>query len=140
MSSPASFHSVIEPLLGRPYRRGAKGPDAFDCWSLVQHLQRELAGREVMSAPDVPPEKVRSLKDYVAAHPARSQWKRVPRPVHLCVIEMAHHINPFHVGVYLETERGLVVHCTPGIGVTIDPLLVLRAAGWRQFYFNDWNG
>lgn len=139
MSDDSRIRALVENLLGRPWRRGAKGPDAFDCWSLVQHIQRELAGREVVTAEEPPPENLRPLAEYVANHPARTQWRRIDEPEHLCVVEMAHYENPFHVGVYLDIAgKGQVIHCAPGIGVTVDTMLTLRALGWRRFFFNAW--
>lgn len=29
---------IAAPLIGRPYRVGASGPDAFDCWGLARAL------------------------------------------------------------------------------------------------------
>lgn len=42
-------------LVGRPYRRGATGPDAFDCWGLVRTVSQarhgvDLAPLEVAAA------------------------------------------------------------------------------------------
>jgi len=33
---------LLRDLTGRPYRRGARGPDAFDCWGLVLEARRRL--------------------------------------------------------------------------------------------------
>lgn len=35
--------ALLRDLTGQPYRRGARGPDAFDCWGLVLEVRRRLA-------------------------------------------------------------------------------------------------
>jgi cell wall-associated NlpC family hydrolase len=129
--------SQIERLLGKPWRVGAKGPDAYDCWGLVQHVERELAGRDLCDASD-PPTNVKQLARYVANHPAMRQWREVERPVHLGPVLLAHINHPFHVGVYLDIDGGVLLHCQFGTGVTVDSLLALRHAGWRRMIFYDW--
>lgn len=34
-------------LIGKPWKRGAPGPDAFDCWQLVRHVQLTRFGVEM---------------------------------------------------------------------------------------------
>jgi cell wall-associated NlpC family hydrolase len=34
-------------LIGTPFRRGARGPDEFDCYGLVKFLIERATGREV---------------------------------------------------------------------------------------------
>ena len=38
---------VVDELLGKPFRLGARGPDAFDCFGLVGWLYREVYGIEI---------------------------------------------------------------------------------------------
>lgn len=40
--SKAERLAFLEALIGRPYRIGATGPDAFDCYGLARHLQHHL--------------------------------------------------------------------------------------------------
>lgn len=37
-----TVEAVLRDLPGHPYRRGARGPDAFDCWGLVLEARRRL--------------------------------------------------------------------------------------------------
>jgi len=65
---------ALNALVGLPYRRGARGPTAFDCWGLVLEVRRRL-GQPL--PPDVArdgltPEQVRAL---LRAQPA--EWVRV---------------------------------------------------------------
>lgn len=130
---------LVESLLGKPWETGAKGPDKYDCWGLLQHIQKELAGREIIDAFD-PPVKLISLTRYVRDHPARRQWKEVPAPVHLGAVLLAHVTHPFHVGTWLELDGGLILHSQFATGVTVDTIPALKVAGWRRFMFYDWIG
>lgn len=129
----------LTSLLGKPWRSGAFGPEAYDCWNLVAVCQRRLFSRDlpIVSEPPVTPVGVARL---IRDHGVRKMFRVVPNPVHGCVVEMARVERPFHVGVFLEIDRGGVLHCDQGGGVCFDPLFVMRASGWQKMVFNDWNG
>jgi cell wall-associated NlpC family hydrolase len=38
-----TVEAVLRDLPGHPYRRGGRGPEAFDCWGLVLEVRRRLA-------------------------------------------------------------------------------------------------
>lgn len=133
------IQELVEGLLGRPWQTGAKGPDTYDCWGLLQHIQKELAGRDVLDAFD-PPVQIKSLMKYVADHPARKQWVEVKAPVHLGAVLLAHVNHPFHVGTWLDIDGGVVLHSQFSTGVTLDTLIALKASGWRRFSYYDWVG
>jgi cell wall-associated NlpC family hydrolase len=46
MNAPRVDWRIVEAacadLIGRPFRAGARGPDAFDCWGLVRELRARL--------------------------------------------------------------------------------------------------
>lgn len=135
------MRTVIEPLLGLPWRRGAMGPRAYDCWGLACHLQRVLFGREMTAIPDPPDGRDRAaLERFVSEHPARLQWRQVDRPVQGAIVELANDQHPWHIGVYLTIDGGRIVHSQRSTGVTIDSIVGLKGAGWRKFVFHDWNG
>lgn len=138
--TPTALATFVEGLLGRPWRLGAQGPEAFDCWSLFRLIQREAFGREVplVELPaDTPRAAVSAL---LATHPGRSLWRPVARAVHGGAVEMTSVRTPLHVGVWLAIDGGLVLHCAEPAGITLDPLLALQAQGWRRFRFHDWAG
>jgi len=104
---------------------------------LVQYVERKLAGRELIDAED-PPTNIKQLSRYVAYHAAMHQWRVVDRPVHLGPVLLAHINHPFHVGVFLDVDGGVLLHCQIGTGVTVDSLMALRHAGWRRMTYYDW--
>lgn len=132
---------LIAELIGKPYLVGTKGPDKFDCWGLAQYVQRKLFDRN-MPTIDQPPtdNSPKTMMRFIRDHEARRQWKRIDEPKHGSLVEMSRSNLPFHIGVYLDIDRGGVLHCAQGIGVGFDPLILLPNAGWRGLTYHDWIG
>jgi hypothetical protein len=128
--------AIIEPLIGKPYRIGAAGPDEFDCWGLVQYIQRVVFGRDVQTISD-PPGDIKSLVRFVRDHPERGNWRRVEKPVHGGVVEMSHAVIPHHVGIYLDIDGGGILHCSENGGVSWESQFCLKVAGFRNFVFHE---
>lgn len=130
----------VEGLLGRPWKLGAQGPEAFDCWSLLRHVEAQAFGRDLplVALPEnTRPDRVAAA---LAGHPKRSLWRQVPRPSHGGGVEMTSVRTPLHVGVWLELDGGLVLHCAAGVGVSLDSMLALRAMGWNGIKYYDFVG
>lgn len=130
---------MIEKLLGKPYKPGANGPNAYDCWGLVQVVQKELFGREM---PDIrtPPSdnNPRTMIAFIRSHPARKQWRKADGPRHGRIVEMCRSNLPFHIGVYLDIDRGGILHAAQGLGVVFDPLILLPVQGWHGLTYHEW--
>ena len=129
----------INQLIGRPWVRGAEGPEAFDCWSCAKHIEELFFGRAMPSFTD-PPSALRALAKLIKHHGHRAKWQRVDQPVHGALVELAHVREAFHIGVWLNVEGGGILHCNQRVGVAWDTQLKLQAAGWRGFYYHDWIG
>lgn len=129
----------VEPLLGRPYRKGAAGPDAFDCWGLCRFVQAHLFGRE-LAAVEAWPDDEMQLAGFVASHIERKKWHRIETPQHGAIVEMAHHLMPWHVGVFLNVDGGGVLHARQRMGVVFEPVLRLQRGGFREVNFHAWIG
>lgn len=129
----------VNSLIGRPWKSGAGGPEAFDCWGLAKVVQKELFGR---SLPDiaVDSENVRAVMREVATTSARNSWERVDGPAHGRLVEMASGRHPYHIGVYLDVDGGGVLHCQNPAGVCFDRVATLQVAGWRGLSYNEWIG
>ena len=100
---------ATDDLIGKPWRRGAMGPDAFDCWSLVVTLARR-AGRALPAewcGRDLTRAEMRALM--AAEAPARTD--QLPGPVEGAI---AYSRRAGHVGYVLN---GRVLHAARGAGV-----------------------
>lgn len=120
----------IEPLLGVPWRRGATGPDAYDCWGLARAVERERYGRELPALgvdPDDAPSLARALRAFVAS----AGWRRVtqPRDGDGVVMRLAER-GSLHVGVWVDANGGSVLHVPRGGAVVLSSPAQLAMAGW----------
>lgn len=115
----------LAPYLAAGYRRGAQGPQHFDCWGLVRELQRTRWGRS-MPALEVGPA--------VVAQPGNAQWQALAQ---LCR-RSGWHLRPagqppaagdvllmrgaggLHVGVALDALRMVHAHGGPSPGLEAD--------------------
>jgi len=131
---------VVESLLEKPWKLGAQGPEAYDCWSLVRHVQRALFGREVpiVELPETTaPHRIARLFE---THPGNALWREAPRPSHGGGVLLSSAKSPLHCGVWLQVDGGVLLHCAEGVGVCADDLLKLKALGYYNFRFRDWIG
>lgn len=154
MSNKPSENALLEPhskactneqlaflnkLIGTPWKRGSEGPSSYDCWSAAKLIEETFFGRHMPSFTD-PPSDLRALARLIKDHPHRKCWQRVEKPVHGALVELAHVKHAFHIGVFLNVDGGGIFHCNQGSGVGFDKEIVLKAAGWRGFYYHDWIG
>ncbi len=130
--------SEVAALIGKPWERGASGPDAYDCWGLARKVQSILFNRELDDIPD-PPDSPKELARFIVGHRQRDKWTLAESPSHGQIVEMVQVRNPFHIGVYLNIDRGGIIHSLENTGVRFDKLDVLKAVGWRKFNFYEWN-
>lgn len=138
--TPAEECKLINSLIGKPWAQGAEGPDEYDCGGLAVMLQRELMHRNVPSILS-PPKEISELVTFVKEHPLRKYYKRVDKPVHGCIVEMAHNLHPFHIGIYLKYDGGGIIHSAEKTGVVFNSILDLTTLlGWRSLYYYDWAG
>ena len=124
---------VVNSLIGKPYRAGAMGPDAFDCYGLARHLQRELWNRD-MPLFHMPGEASRyTIASAIAAHPERDRWREVQAPEDGAIAVMSRQDCGYHMGVFVALDGGLVVHAMEGVGVVAEsPFRLSGPAGrWR---------
>lgn len=111
----------VQDLIGKPFERGGRGPDAYDCFGLVMELMRRDGAAAIPDYPAPPDlsdvEKV--VKEVIG------DWKECePRPG--CVILFRIKGYGCHVGYLLDRRR--FVHTWEGShGVTIE-----RMNDWKR--------
>lgn len=127
---------IVNALVGSPYRLGAAGPDAFDCYGLARHVQQALFGRD-MPAFSMPGTAGRTaIAAAIAAHPERGRWREIDRPADGALVTMARNSCGYHLGVWLDEDGGLILHALEAVGVVADTVPMLEAVGWRRFRFH----
>jgi cell wall-associated NlpC family hydrolase len=130
--------AFLESLIGNPYKIGARGPEAFDCYSLARHIQTQLAG---VSMPDVEfaEPTTRAQAEAMLSHPERQAWEEVPEgeAKDLDLVLMGNVAKrDFHLGTYITlTTAGAIIHIDRSAGVVVDDIPALRASGYNHLRF-----
>lgn len=125
--------------IGRPWANGAQGPDSFDCWSFFRHIQKAHFGIEV-PAFDIDANNFKSVAMQISTADERARWEPLNAPIEGCAVLLAHAKYPSHVGVWLNTDMGGVLHCTRGEGVVFSTLSSLKTCGWGRVEFYKYAG
>lgn len=136
MSAP---HWAAEHI-GKPYVRGAVGPDAFDCWGWVRFVFATQYGIripvvKVGRAGDEAETNVAAIKRAAKA----SGWAPVKDidtvPADRDVVLMDS-VDGRHIGVMVEVDGALrLLHSYQGVGVTHHSLAELHIAGFWGFEY-----
>jgi len=118
----------VEAYLGIPYKEGSFGPDSYNCWGLLHHIQKTYFNTDLPIAPIGDAERCqRMFKDRVEA----KVWAIVENPVHGDGALMRPGKNP-HVGIYLDFDGGGILHALEGIGVVFTPCVDLNYHGFGR--------
>ena len=111
----------VTQYLGKPWAASPHPPLSFHCWEInrwvqVNHFNRECPDYNVLNPNDI---------GMVASAIHRAQdsgkWIRLVKPINGCIVAMSQSgktDESHHVGMYLEEDGGMILHCTPRAGVT----------------------
>lgn len=126
--------AFLQALIGRPYKIGATGPDAFDCYGLARHVQNEIYGVDLPALPFVAAT-TRQQAEAMLNHPERANWQEIPE--HEArdgdIVLMGNVAKrDFHLGTFIvPSTSGVVLHINEQSGVVVDDLPSLRAIGFN---------
>jgi cell wall-associated NlpC family hydrolase len=101
--------------LGKPWKAGGRGPDAFDCYGLCMDIYQNALG-------------IATGHDFTAFHAhdgTLSEWRKIVRPAPFCVVLMRS-CGQAHAGIWLSADHGGVLHCVCGRGVIFTTTEQLR--------------
>lgn len=125
--------------IGLPWENGGQGPEAFDCWALVRHVQHEHYGRELPII-DVDADDAEAVEAAFAGHAERARWQLVSVPQDGDCVLTHRGAQVDHVGVYLDLDGGRVLHAVRGSGVVCTAPPVLGRMGWYPLEFYRFKG
>ena len=120
--------------IGLPWRAGARGPQAYDCWGLFLAIQCAQFGRQLPEIP-VDATDLRAIAGTFKSHPERQHWALVTVPSTGDAVLMRHSKFPSHVGIWLDVDGGGVLHCVRGEGVVFSSMTSLKFSGWSNIEF-----
>ncbi|GEL42249.1 hypothetical protein MEX01_28400 [Methylorubrum extorquens] len=133
-SPPPDRIAFLSDLIGRPYRIGATGPEAFDCYGLARHVQAALYDVPMPELPFVAAT-TRQQAEAMLNHAERQNWREIPE--HEAkdgdLVLMGNVAGrDFHLGTYVVAgTAGVVLHIRETVGVVADDLQSLRAIGFN---------
>lgn len=130
------WDAIINQMVGKPFRWGARGPDAYDCWGAVLETLR-LAGLPSPGDLDTASGDRAVFEALAAGKVMDPQWNRVDTPQPGDVVALSTHTKINHAGVYVP---GGVLHMTAKRGAVLARTIMLRAAGYRLVEFYRWVG
>jgi len=124
-------------LIGKPFRRGARGPHFYDCWGLVMEVYRRF-GTDI---PDYDCGRYESTDVHNCAETGKQDFipiTSLPPPVPCVVlIRFNESILDNHVGAHIGDNQ--FIHTREGIGVNVDRL---DSPAWSRkisgFYIPGW--
>lgn len=118
--------------IGKPWVRGARGPEAYDCLGLMTHVMREHYCRDV-------PDLYVGGENGPALMGMHAQWRPVDAPGDGDMVVMAR-TREDHVGVWLDVDRGGILSALDGPGVVFQTKRQAELSGWGSFRFYRWRG
>lgn len=135
--------SLLSSLIGRPYRKNAKGPDEFDCWHLAVYVEHVLFGR-IAPKVDVPENATWGwMIEQFTGHAELGNWVELLQPTNGLVnagdgaiVLMARLKQPAHCGVYLYPERK-ILHADEKLGVILQDIPTLKGELWNRLRFYE---
>ena len=111
----------MNDFIGLPYREGARGPDAFDCYGLVAAVLKAARGVQLpdwYAAGSGPQAASRAISAALAGETAGGRSIRVESPVDYDIAIVGSTLRPHHVGVMFS---GGVLHAAKAFGSTWHP-------------------
>lgn len=113
--------------IGKPFKLGARGPVAYDCWGLMREIYQTEFNIQLPDHPGVTEETL-GFQSRVLLEDMSTAWVPSPEPFDGCGVAMSHKIIFHHVGVYLDVDGGKVLHAWEGTGVIASSYRDLRLA------------
>ncbi len=115
---------MYSDLLGKPFKDGGRGPDAYDCYGLAQEVFR----RHGIELPDYRVSCEDASRIDATIEQEKPLWTELDIPVVPCLVVLRFNSRVYnHVGVYIG--KGRFIHTAKKTGVRIDRI---NDAYWRN--------
>lgn len=122
--------------IGIPWKAGATGPDAFDCWGLVRHWYATKLGV------DLPTHLIDASDVLAVAHKLKQEqtnpkWFELDDVEDNCIIALGKNASITHVGVYIGS--GYVLHACRATGACVAQPMSQMRRNWPtiKYYRHD---
>ena len=120
--------------VGRPYRLGARGPDAYDCWGILVEVYESQFGIQLPLLPGISAAAAIAISREIDLA-SKEEWDQVGTPFDGCAVALSQARAYHHVGMHVDVEGGKILHAMEGQGVMIENLRRMRLRGFRRIAY-----
>ena len=128
-----------ESVLGKPWVRGARGPDKFDCYGLIWWVRKCFFNQNIPRLEWLHFKNLSGLTDIFKEHV--SGWDKIETPVEGCAVALSRFpkFGIHHCGVWTDADEGLIIHAEDFNNVRAQSIQDLRLYGWKIIDFYEYN-
>ena len=130
----SNWGEIVNGELGKPFKWGGRGSDAYDCWGLVIRVY-ELLGRHVPRSLTWTSSSTEAITESHLEALAVSSWERTESPGPGDVVSIGSRLPSHHVGVV--TPFG-ILHTVKKHGVVVTSEAALRSLGYQHIEYYKW--
>lgn len=118
----------VSKYIGKGYKENSRGPDFYDCYSLMLAIEKDLGHNLIDCRYDATSKE--SRKKAVEDGKKDPAFEKIEKPLAGCIVILYYNNVPQHIGVYIG--KGKVIHATYDRGVVIDELRALNVEGFYK--------
>ena len=125
-------HWAIE-YLGKPYIKGES-----DCWTVFCDIQNKIYNRDLELVDFGNIGELAARKQFLK-HPLRQRFQKINIPVEGCAVFLSKGNYTSHIGTYLKSGEGKVLHAIEHSGTIIQTISELEVHNWHIVGFYEIN-
>lgn len=126
-------YDFIKGYMNAPFKHDCYGPEAFDCYGLVWHINKHHNAREFPRFDDMRAQTSR-INATIQGQVSTEDWEEKQQPTDFDLVVMRRAGEAYHVGVWFAVDGGRVLHSTPQ-GVLCNDLGALRRMGFQHITY-----
>jgi len=111
--------------IGKPYIKGKQ-----DCWTVFCDIQNNIYGKNIELIDFGQIGEISARKQFLK-HPLRQRFQKLTIPVEGCAVFLSKGQYTSHIGVYLDSGEGKVLHAIEHSGTIIQTISELEVHGWH---------
>ena len=104
---------VAMRYIGKAWAAGGRGPMAYDCFGLISAIYSDVFGIDILNPSDI-----------------TETFQSVESPSSMCIVGMRT-ISASHVGLWMESDRGGILHAIHPNGVVFTRKNDIESLGCR---------
>lgn len=111
--------------IGKPYIKGKQ-----DCWTVFCDIQQNVFYEDIKPIDFGQISEFSARKEFLK-HPLRQRFKRLKMPIDGCAVFLSKGQYTSHIGVYIASGEGKVIHAIEHSGTIIQTISGLEIHNWH---------